>query len=125
MINIAANTPLPTAWSIPTRASYRLHSANSSCTASARLALDPKPSNLYDSRRLVLQIRSILIDTAFSWAAVAGESTWPTIVPSVKRLMPPSLSMNTFTCPICSQPRPDEPHLDWCTYEGPEPEPED
>lgn len=25
-------------------------------------------------------------------------------------------------CPICGVDRPDEPHLDWCTYDGPEPE---
>lgn len=25
-------------------------------------------------------------------------------------------------CPICGVTRPDEPHLDWCDYDGPEPE---
>lgn len=25
-------------------------------------------------------------------------------------------------CPICNADRPREIHLDWCTYEGPEPE---
>jgi hypothetical protein len=28
----------------------------------------------------------------------------------------------SFTCPICKVERPEEHHLDWCTYEGPEPE---
>lgn len=23
-------------------------------------------------------------------------------------------------CPICKASRPEEPHLDWCTYDGPE-----
>lgn len=30
-----------------------------------------------------------------------------------------------MVCPICGVERPEEVHLDWCTYEGPEPEPED
>lgn len=25
-------------------------------------------------------------------------------------------------CPICQADRPAEPHLDWCTYDGPEPD---
>lgn len=33
--------------------------------------------------------------------------------------------MNTFTCPICHVERPEEHHLDWCTYDGPELERED
>jgi hypothetical protein len=32
---------------------------------------------------------------------------------------------NTMTCPICHVERPEEHHLDWCTYEGYEPEQED
>lgn len=28
--------------------------------------------------------------------------------------------MEPFTCPICRQPRPEEYHLEWCTYEGPD-----
>ena len=28
-------------------------------------------------------------------------------------------------CPICGADRPEEVHLDWCTYEGPEPEEDD
>lgn len=28
-------------------------------------------------------------------------------------------------CPVCGVERPEEMHLDWCTYDGPEPEPED
>ena len=28
-------------------------------------------------------------------------------------------------CPICGADRPAEHHLDWCDYDGPEPEPED
>jgi hypothetical protein len=32
---------------------------------------------------------------------------------------------DTMTCPICHAERPEEVHLDWCTYEGPEPEGED
>lgn len=31
----------------------------------------------------------------------------------------------SFTCPICHAERPEEHHLDWCTYEGPEPDPEE
>jgi hypothetical protein len=31
-------------------------------------------------------------------------------------------SMDNFTCPICKAERPEEHHLDWCTYEGPEPD---
>jgi hypothetical protein len=33
--------------------------------------------------------------------------------------------MSYFTCPICKVERPEEVHLDWCTYDGPEPEPEE
>jgi hypothetical protein len=33
--------------------------------------------------------------------------------------------MEPFTCPICHAERPEEVHLDWCTYDGPEPDPED
>ena len=28
--------------------------------------------------------------------------------------------MPDFTCPACGAQRPDEYHLDWCTYEGPD-----
>lgn len=31
----------------------------------------------------------------------------------------------SFQCPICHAERPDEVHLDWCTYDGPEPESDD
>lgn len=27
-----------------------------------------------------------------------------------------------MTCPTCGVERPDEPHLDWCDYDGPEPD---
>jgi hypothetical protein len=34
--------------------------------------------------------------------------------------------MEPFICPICKANRSEhEPHLDWCTYEGYEPEEED
>lgn len=32
--------------------------------------------------------------------------------------------MDGFTCPVCKAERPEEYHLDWCDYEGPEPEEE-
>lgn len=28
--------------------------------------------------------------------------------------------MTGFTCPICKAERPEDVHLDWCTYEGPD-----
>lgn len=28
--------------------------------------------------------------------------------------------MEHFTCPTCRAERPDEYHLDWCTYAGPD-----
>lgn len=28
--------------------------------------------------------------------------------------------MDEFTCPVCKVDRPDEPHLDWCDYDGDE-----
>ena len=28
-------------------------------------------------------------------------------------------------CPVCGADRPEEYHLDWCDYEGPEPEEDD
>jgi hypothetical protein len=28
--------------------------------------------------------------------------------------------MEDFICPICGVERPDEIHLDWCTYDGPD-----
>jgi hypothetical protein len=31
----------------------------------------------------------------------------------------------SYICPICKVERPEEVHLDWCTYDGPEPEPEE
>ena len=30
-----------------------------------------------------------------------------------------------MVCPICGAERPEEMHLDWCTYDGPEPEEDD
>jgi hypothetical protein len=30
-----------------------------------------------------------------------------------------------MTCPICGAERPEEVHLDWCTYDGPEPDEDD
>lgn len=29
---------------------------------------------------------------------------------------------HTMDCPICGVVRPTEMHLDWCTYDGPEPD---
>jgi len=28
--------------------------------------------------------------------------------------------MDEFDCPVCDAHRPDEVHLDWCTYAGPD-----
>jgi hypothetical protein len=28
-------------------------------------------------------------------------------------------------CPVCGAERPEEMHLDWCDYDGPEPEEDD
>lgn len=30
-----------------------------------------------------------------------------------------------MNCPICGAERPHEMHLDWCTYDGPEPDEDD
>lgn len=37
----------------------------------------------------------------------------------------PGEEVRRMECPICKVDRPAEVHLEWCTYDGPEPAPDD